>query len=149
MNLPRGRLKLIAATAIGVGAVAAFALPAGAAVSLQSQSQPTTVVNLGNQARLDANGAVVFASVTVTCGPAYFSSVNVTVTENVGGGRIASGTTVLFPVCDGTSHKATVSVVPTQRAFRTGVAFGQAVGSFCDETCVNIKDEHTINIVRK
>ena len=42
----KAKFPLIAAGAMGVGAVLAFALPAGASVSVQSQSPPTGTVKL-------------------------------------------------------------------------------------------------------
>jgi len=90
MKLTRPRLRLAAAIAIGSGAALALMLPAGAAVSLASQSPPVQVLKLGNKATLDANGAVVFAPVKVVCAPGSQAFLSVTVTENVNG-FIASG----------------------------------------------------------
>ena len=144
------RPRLLAALAIGAGAAMAMALPAGAAVSLQSQSPPVQSVTLGNQATLDANGAVVFAPVKVVCAPGTFAFLSVTVAENVGG-FIASGTAGLeIEPCTGTTQKLTVAVIPNQRAFRKGLAFGQATLNFCDSTgCHNPVDQHNIQIVKK
>ena len=149
MKVTRPRLPWVAAVAIGAGAALAVALPAGAAVSVASQSPPVQSVKLGNQATLDANGAVVFAPVKVVCAPGAQAYLSVTVTENVNG-FIASGTAnpILRP-CDGTTQKLQATVVPTQRAFKKGVAFGQAFLEVCDfNGCRNIADQHNIQIVK-
>jgi hypothetical protein len=142
----KSRFPLIAAGAIGVGAVLAFALPAGAAVSVQSQSPPLGTVKLGQSAKLDANGAVVFAPVKVSCRPGSYASLTVTVAENVGG-NIASGTTYTeVEPCNGTQQKLQIAVIPTQKAFKAGVAFGQATLRACDYDCKTTVDQHNITI---
>jgi hypothetical protein len=145
----KAKFPLIAAGAIGVGAALAFGLPAGAAVSVQSQSPPTSTVKLGKTARLDANGAVVFAPVKVTCRPGSFTQLSVTVAENVGG-NIASGTTFTeISPCTGTQQKLQIAVIPTQKAFRAGTAFGQATLQSCTDICRTTVDQHTITITKK
>lgn len=148
MKVTRPRLRLLATVAIGVGAALAVALPAGAAVSVASQSPPVQSVKLGNQATLDANGAVVFAPVKVVCAPGVSAFLSVQVTENVNG-FIASGVANDQPVCDGTTQKLREAVVPTQRAFKKGVAFGQATLTICDfNGCRGIVDQHNVQIVK-
>jgi len=139
---------LVGAAVIGVGAVLAFAVPAGAAVS--AQSPPSASVRLGAKATLDANGAVVFAPVTIACRTGSSAFLTVRVTENVGG-QIASGETSVFGAeCTGGKVKLTAAVTPTQRAFRKGVAFGQAYLSVCDPfSCQLLVDQHNVDIVRK
>ena len=149
MKVTRPRLPWLAAVAIGAGAALAVTLPAGAAVSLASQSPPVQSVQLGNQATLDANGAVVFAPVKVVCAPGSQAYLSVTVAENVNG-FIASGTasTEVQP-CDGTTQSLRMAVIPNQRAFKKGLAFGQASLSICDfNGCRNIVDQHNIQIVK-
>jgi len=148
MKVTRNRFPLITAGAIGVGAVLAFALPAGAAVTVQSQSPPTSAVTLGRTATLDANGAVVFAPVKVLCQPGSYTYLSVSVTENVGG-DIASGTrSVKIDPCSGRQQSVRLAVTPTQKPFRKGVAFGQATLDSCDRTgCHTLFDEHNIQIV--
>src|SRR5439155_22697507 len=90
MKVRWARFPLIAGAAIAAGAMLAFALPAGASVSVQSQSPPVAAVSLGKKATLDANGAVIFPTVRITCQPGSVASLSVTVTENVGG-HIAKG----------------------------------------------------------
>jgi hypothetical protein len=144
------RLALIAAGAIGVGAAVALAVPAGAAVSLQSQSPPVAAVSLGNKATLDANGAVVFAPVRFNCAPGASATLQVKVTENVGN-AIASGSAYeQIDLCTGAVQRITVAVTPDQRPFKRGVAFGQAWLTSCNQfTCKTFRDFHNIQIVKK
>jgi hypothetical protein len=148
MKVTRPRLRLLAAMAIGGGAAVAVALPAGAAVSVASQSPPVQSVQLGNTATLDANGAVVFAPVKVVCAPGVSAFLTVEVTENVNG-FIASGGASDQPLCDGTTQSLREAVVPSQRAFKKGVAFGQAFLNICDFSgCRQIVDQHNVQIVK-
>lgn len=135
--------------AIAAGAALAFALPAGMAVAVQSESPPVSQVQLGQRAILDANGAVVFAPVKVVCQPGAFAYLTVTVTENVGG-DIASGSTSMdIEECTGSVQSLEVAVTPTQKAFRVGVAFGQAKLQVCSDRCRTVVDQHNIQIVRR
>jgi hypothetical protein len=146
----KAKFPLIAAGAMGVGAVLAFALPAGASVSVQSQSPPAGTVKLGQRATLQANGAVVFAPVKVTCRPGSYTSLTVLVAENVNG-KIASGTTFTqVDPCTGRPQSLQVAVVPTQRAFKAGLAFGQATLQTCNDSgsCKTAVDQHEITIVK-
>ena len=149
MKVTRPRLPWVAAVAIGAGAALAVALPAGAAVSVASQSPPVQSVKLGNQATLDANGAVVFAPVQVVCSPGDLAFLTVSVTENVNGFIASGSTSTSGQTCDGTTQKLRLAVVPTQRAFRKGVAFGQAFLEVCGSSgCRNVADQHNIQIVK-
>jgi N-acetylmuramic acid 6-phosphate (MurNAc-6-P) etherase len=147
MKLTRPRLRLVAALAIGGGAVLALALPAGAAVSVASQSPPVQVLTLGKTATLDANGAVVFAPVTVACPPDAQAFLSVSVTERVGN-SITSGSVGIQATCTGTPQRLTVAVIPTQAPFKKGVAFGSASLDVCDYTCQHVVDQHDIQIVK-
>jgi len=151
MKLTRPRLRLAAAIAIGGGAALALMLPAGAAVSLASQSPPVQVLTLGDTASLDAKGAVVFASVTVVCPPGSQSFLNLSITEKIGN-SIASGTTNLqgpAAACDGTPQQLTVAVIPTQQPFKKGVAFAQANLDVCGfSSCQEASVQKNIQIVK-
>jgi hypothetical protein len=142
------KLPLMGPVAIAVGALLAFTLPAGAAVSLQSESPPSTMVTLGATARLDAKGAVVFVPVTVICQPALFAELTVTVTQKAGG-DIASGTAFTDITCTGSVQTLEVAVTANQTAFKKGVAFGEARLIVCSFECQTATDQHTIEIVRK
>lgn len=150
MKVPRPALPLVTVAALGIGAAVALALPAGAAVSVQSQSPPVSALSLGTTATLDAKGAAVFASVTVVCSPGAYAYVNLTLTERVGGNRIASGQTgTQVDPCTGTEQSFTLAVTPGQYAFRQGTAYGQASLNFCDWTgCHTIYDKHDVQIVK-
>lgn len=148
MKLTRSRLGLVTAVAIGGGAAMALALPAGAAVSVASQSPPVQVLSLGDTATLDAKGAVVFATVTVVCAPGSQGFLTVWVTEKVGG-SLATGRVDPLVQCDGTPQQVTTSVVPAQQPFKKGVAFGQARLDVClPDGCQAVTDEHDIQIVK-
>jgi hypothetical protein len=148
MRKGRFQLALVAPLAIAVGALLAFALPAGAAVSVQSESQPSLEVTLGATALLDAKGAVVYVPVTVVCQPASFSSLVVQVTQRVGS-DIASGVAYTDVDCTGSVQELVIAVTATQNAFRKGVAFGRARLDVCAFECVQAVDQHNVEIVRK
>jgi hypothetical protein len=149
MNLNQRKYPIAVALAVAAGAVVAFAMPAGAAVSIQSQSPPVSALSLANKAKLDANGAVVFTSVKYVCNPGGYASLTVTVTQAVDG-AIASGSAYrsLELACTGAVQQITLPVTPTQRPFQRGIAFGQAVLEGCvPPACLTIRDEHNIEIV--
>ncbi|MEV4629703.1 hypothetical protein AB0J90_25900 [Micromonospora sp. NPDC049523] len=149
MKMSRFRASALALVAIAVGGVIAFALPAGAAVSVQSESPSVAVVSLGAKARLDANGAVVFAPVKVACTPGGSAYLVVEVTQAVGNG-IAKGEKVFtVPECTGDQQKINVAVTPDLKPYRKGVAFGSARLDVCDQTgCKSVYDERKIEIVK-
>jgi hypothetical protein len=146
MHLTRTRTVLIAASAVGVAAAVALALPAGAAVT--TASPPAAVLKLGPTATLVANGAAVFATIKVTCQPGATGYASVTVAENVAGGFIASGSGSSDAIqCTGRPQTINQSVIPDQRAFAKGTAFGSAHLSVCDAaTCYTLTDEHVVQI---
>jgi hypothetical protein len=134
---------------VAAGAALAFALPGGTAVAVQSQSPPVSQLKLGNTATLDANGAVVFAPVSIVCRPGSDVYVSVSVTENVGG-DIAKGTaSEEIEACTGKVQRVEIAVTPDLKAFRLGVAFGQARVSVCDTRCRTITDQHNVQIVNR
>jgi hypothetical protein len=132
-----------AVVAVAAGAVLAFAMPAGAALSLQSESPPQGQVQIGKTASLVANGAAVFTAINVVCAPGNYATLSVTVTQAVGN-TIASGQTQReVSPCTGRPQKLSVAVTPTQRPFVKGTAFGQAVlytntGTARDERVIRI-----------
>ena len=147
MKVTRLRALGVAAAAVGAGAAMSLALPAGAAVSLQSQSPPVATVKLANQARLDANGAVVFAGLKVTCPPGTSAFYTVTVTEAVGRDIASGSTSDEVDACTGRAQNISVAVTPTQHPFRRGVAFGQARLTVCNQfACKTFRDQHNVQI---
>jgi hypothetical protein len=139
----------MAMAAIGVGAALASAVPAGAAVSVQSQSPPVQAVSLGAKATLDANGAVVFAPVKLACQPGSYAYLTVSVTENVGNAIASGQAQTPIESCTGTQQSLQVAVTPTQKPFRKGVAFGSASLQVCASSCRTVVDQHNIQIVDK
>src|SRR5689334_171424 len=143
MRRLRFRSSVTAGLAVAAGAVLAFSMPAGAALSLQSQSPPDAQVKLGNTASLQANGAAVFTAVNVVCAPGSYATLEVRVTQAVRD-TIASGQTVReITPCTGRPQKLQVAVTATQRPFVKGIAFGQAAlytsfGSARDEKTIRI-----------
>lgn len=150
MKMSRLRTSALALVAIAVGAVLAFALPAGASVSVQSESPSVAALKLGNKARLDANGAVVFTPVKVACTPgAEYAMVSVEVTQAVGNGIAKGDRSVQIQECTGYEQRVELAVTPDQRPFRKGVAFGSASLQICDHKgCRVVFDERTIEIVK-
>jgi hypothetical protein len=150
MKAQRFRFPLIAAGAVAAGAALAFALPGGTAAAVQSQSPPAHQVKLGNTATLDADGAVVFAPVSVLCGFGSYASLTLTVAENVNG-DIASGTaSEQVASCTGQTQRLEIAVIPTQKAFRPGVAFGQVKLQVCGSFgCQTVIDQHNVQIVKR
>ncbi|WP_329108881.1 hypothetical protein OG792_09585 [Micromonospora sp. NBC_01699] len=149
MKMSRFRASALALLAIAVGGVIAFALPAGAAVSVQSESPSVAIVKLGAKARLDANGAVVFAPVKVACTPGSYSTLTVQVTQAVGNGIAKGEKTVSIQECTGDEQKINVAVTPDLKPYRKGVAFGSARLEVCDgRGCVSLYDERNIQIVK-
>jgi hypothetical protein len=150
MTQRNARRGLIAA-AIAAGAILAVAVPAGAAVRVQSESPSGAVVNLRNNATLGARGAVVTVPVATICPRGITANLSVAVTQRVGNG-IASGAAYEGVACTGDRQVTRVPV--TARAggkpFKAGVAYGQAYLSFYDPRFgyVEVDDEHNITIVR-
>jgi hypothetical protein len=135
-----------AVLAVATGAVLAVAMPAGAALSLQSQSPPQAQVQIGRTASLQANGAAVFTAVNVVCAPGSYAVLNVAVTQAVGN-TIASGQTSReIQPCTGRPQKLSIAVTATQRPFVKGIAFGQAA-LYTSNSNGTVRDERTIRIV--
>ena len=149
MRTRRVRFPLIAALAVAVGAIVAMAMPAGASVSLQSQSPPVAAVKLGPKAKLNAKGAVVFPTVKVTCVPGEFAQLTVQVTEAVGNNIASGASSQEVSPCTGAVQKFTIAVTPVNHPFRKGVAFGQAWLDVCNGfSCHTFRDFHNIQITK-
>jgi hypothetical protein len=138
---------LLSVCAMAVGGVLAVALPAGAAVSVQSQSTPAQRVELGKTATLQANGAAVFTALNVICRPGGTASLTVIVTQNAGG-KISSGSAYRdIEDCTGKPQNLQVAVTPSEVPYIRGVAFGQASLRACNSSsyqCATVRDEHEI-----
>ncbi len=146
----RSRAPFVAAAAVGIGAALALTLPAGAAVQLQSESPSVAAVTLGATATLDADGAVVFAPVRVTCTPGSYAYLTVQVAQNVGNAIASGETNETVEPCTGRPQSIEVAVIPTQKPFKAGVAYGSASLQVCASgPCKRVRDRHNIRIVRR
>jgi hypothetical protein len=131
-----------------------FAL-AAAVPTLPAIAQPTAVtVELGQTATLVAKGAAVEVPVIYSCSPdTTFGDLSVSITQRVGGKRIAQGSRSTFDViCDGAEHTALITVTSSSGTpFHQGVAFAQASLFACDEFgfCRVVSVSGTIDIVKK
>jgi hypothetical protein len=120
----RKRGRLVVAGAIAVGAALAVALPASAAVQVQSESPARGVAKIVKNAKLKANGAAGVVTFDVNCVPREGFDANVKVSQRVGG-KVTSGDSYLSNIrceADGT-NKVKASVVPGPKPFKPGVAF--------------------------
>jgi hypothetical protein len=117
----------LGAGALAVGAVLAFAVPAGAAVNLQSESNGTSAIKIVKQAKIKAKGAATIVTVNITCpaGSTYQLSVDVTQTVSPTTTTHGSGY-VNNQVCTGGTEKVKVPVTSSGAPFKEGVAY--AVG---------------------
>jgi hypothetical protein len=138
--------RIAAVIAITLGAVAAFALPAGADVGLMSP--PIATVQIGSPATLGARGAIVTVPVTVLCAVGGSGGVSVDVTQAVGG-NIAQGSGFQSVTCTGNFQTLSITVVANNHPFRTGPAFASASFVVCDNTgCLGSSDARQIRIRR-
>jgi hypothetical protein len=143
--------QLVTAAAIGIGAAAALALPASAGVQLHSESPSVAIVSLDRTAYLDADGAVVFAPVKLSCTPGSYTQLTVLVSQNVGGAIASGETTERIEPCTGKPQSIEVDVIPTQKPFKVGIAYGSAKLQVCDSVgpCKTVRDRHNVRIVRR
>ncbi|GIF46039.1 hypothetical protein DFJ67_5470 [Asanoa ferruginea] len=121
------RARLLVAGAIAVGGALAIAVPAGAAVQLQSESPARGIAKINKTAQIKANGAAGVVTIQVNCVPQRSFDSQVTVSQRVGG-QVTSGVTYLYNIrceADGT-NKVKASVVPGPKPFKPGVAFATA-----------------------
>lgn len=90
-------------------------------------------------ATIQAKGAAVDASVSVTCQPYtddwgwVYDDLDVTyqLTQKVRGGHITSAETIVYDVpCDGTAQDVEFLLVPSTYAFKKGQAFASASATY-------------------
>jgi len=138
--------KAAALAAMVISAGVAYALPAGADVSILSP--PVAAVQIGSPATLDAKGAVLVVPVTTVCAPgATFTDVFLQVVETVGSG-IASGTADVDVSCTGGFNTIDVVVFAENKPFRKGTAFASAQFAVCDfDGCRTATDQREIRVV--
>jgi hypothetical protein len=120
---------------IACGALGLLVLAPGLAVA--QVEEPS--LEIAPTATLQAKGAAVNASVSVTCQP-YTDQwgwvyddldVRYQLTQKVRGGRITSAETVVYDVpCDGTAQDVGFLLVPSTYAFKKGAAFASASATY-------------------
>jgi len=113
--------------ALALGGVLAFAVPAGAAVNLHSESGAGSAVKIVKTAKLKARGAATEVTVSVTCpsGGRFYLYVDVTqtvspTTTTHGSGHLTN------QYCTGFAENVKVPVTAGGAPFKLGVAY--AVG---------------------
>lgn len=136
-----------AGAGVAAAAVLAFAMPAGASVSVQSSSPSIASLKLGAKATIQANGAVVFAPTKLKCPTGYSGYLDVHITEAVGN-TIASGEQSIDVPCTGSTQSITVYVSPTQHPYKKGIAWGTAhLSVYGPNGQLSVDDAHTIQLV--
>jgi hypothetical protein len=139
--------RIAAVVAVIAGAALAFALPAGADVSILSP--PVAAVQVGSPATLVARGAAVSVPVTVVCAPGGTGFLFIQVAERVGGSTARGGESTTTPPCTGAFQTINVVVTSQGEPFRKGVAFASADFTVCDFSgCLSATDQREIQIVR-
>ncbi|MEU4402584.1 hypothetical protein [Micromonospora orduensis] len=146
------RRSLIATGLVAAAATLAFTPSASASVPLRAAAQDEaalTSIALGSTGRLDANGAAVFVPVTLTCSKATEFDVTVKVAQAVGE-TMRAGTTVRRVTCAAATQEVRIAVIPVERPFARGVAFGVVSASSCDPgpACTTLVDEHRFDLAR-
>ncbi|GGM48666.1 hypothetical protein ACFFX1_23435 [Dactylosporangium sucinum] len=118
----------LGAGTLALGAVLAFAVPAGAAVNLQSESNGSSSIKIAKTANLKAKGAATVVTVKVGCPVGARYQVGVEVGQVVNGNTTAHGTAYLYnQVCTGAVENVKLHVLADGAPFKPGVAY--AVGS--------------------
>ncbi|MFJ6166304.1 hypothetical protein ACIQH6_14425 [Micromonospora orduensis] len=146
------RRSLLATGLVAAAATLAFTPSASASVPLRAVAQDEaalTSIALGSTGRLDANGAAVFVPVTLTCSKATEFDVTVKVAQAVGE-TMRAGTTVRRVTCAAATQEVRIAVIPVERPFARGVAFGVVSASSCDPgpACTTLVDEHRFDLAR-
>jgi hypothetical protein len=117
----------VAAVTIAGATAATMLIPASPAVAFSSGGLVLDVV-VQSPAHLIAKGAAVGLPIEYTCSGTSNASVNVTVTERVGGNIATGGGNLSSTTCTGEIQSATINVTasPGGKAFTKGVAFANA-----------------------
>ncbi len=120
MKITKSRLGM---AAIAAGGVLAFAVPAGAAVNLQSESPGAPTIKIAKQAKLKANGAATVVTVTVTCRPGWIFTATASVTQTVGSITTGGSNHTSETICTGAAQKVKIPVTASPAPFQPGVAY--------------------------
>ncbi|MET8234585.1 hypothetical protein ABZS77_28305 [Micromonospora sp. NPDC005298] len=150
MTVRNMRRSLIATGLVAAATILAFTPSASASVPLRAAAQADgalTAIALGTTGKLDANGAAVFVPVTLTCSRATEFDLTVKVAQAVGE-TMRAGTTVRRVTCAAATQEVRIAVIPVERPFARGVAFGVVSASSCDPTCATLTDEHRFDLAR-
>ena len=120
MKVTRSKLGV---AALAVGGVLAFAVPAGAAVNLQSESPGTGTVKIAKQAQLKAKGAATVLTLSVSCPAGWRFNVFASVTQTVGDITTAGNNQTTEAICTGSTQKVKLPVTASPAPFKPGVAY--------------------------
>ncbi|GAB3868927.1 hypothetical protein ACFPIJ_05630 [Dactylosporangium cerinum] len=120
MNITKSKLGV---AALAVGGVLAFAVPAGAAVNLQSESPGAPTIKITKNAQLKANGAATVVTLTVTCPPGWFFNAGASVTQTVGSITTGGHNQTTEATCTGAAQKVKIPVTASPAPFQAGVAY--------------------------
>lgn len=124
---------------------------------LPAFAQPTVTLHVGQPGTLVARGAAVEVPLDYSCSAdATFASLNLSITERVGGNETATGSGFTSELtCDGSEHTALVVATPTNggsgNAFRKGEALAQGHLLGCDPSgfpCGEVSSDGVIQIVK-
>jgi hypothetical protein len=155
MSKIRFTRRAVVTSVMAVGAVAAFMLPAAAAVSVQSESPAGSVISIKPSAVRKLNGAVVNLKVVITCDPAnHFKQLTANITQAFPNGGIASGSMSTTAIaCTGLPvvHSIPVTPNPVGEAFREGSAWASATFQACGYYggCFDVTVDRAVTIANK
>jgi hypothetical protein len=144
MKVRLNRARALVVGVVAAGAALALAVPAGAAVQLQSESPPATV-RIAENAQLKAKGAGLTATIVVSCAEGTTFRAYTTVSQRVGG-VVTRGSGYASDTCTGERQRVKVGLSPSPKPFKAGVAFATADVDFDYPywTSVNARREITI-----
>ncbi|MCG5465139.1 hypothetical protein AB0K35_32955 [Micromonospora sp. NPDC053740] len=143
------RRPLIATGLVAAAATLAFTPSASASVPLRAAAQAddasVTAFVVGATGKIEAKGAAAIVPVTVTCSKAVDFDLTVKVAQAVGQ-TMRAGTTVRRVTCAEGTQQVRIAVIPVERPFAAGVAFGVLTASPCDPYCTPMHDERPFNL---
>jgi hypothetical protein len=130
----RRLVRILLVVALGTALATAALTPPAVA-----QEPPTITASVTGAATLVGKGAAVDVEVAYSCLDATSAGIDVSLTQRVGGGLLATGSGFAGDlVCDGAEHTTTVRVIASgDRAFKKGAAVAQGETVACNDfTCV-------------
>ncbi|MGW5559209.1 hypothetical protein ACWER9_18550 [Micromonospora sp. NPDC003944] len=143
------RRPLIATALVAAAATLAFTQSASASIPLPAAARandagPATIA-IGGTGKIEANGAAAIVPVTVTCTKAIEFDLTVKVAQAVGQ-TMRAGTTVRRVTCVEGAQQVRIAVIPVERSFAAGVAFGVLDANPCDPYCIPIFNERQFTL---